>query len=147
MKHDGQFYTIVGHTGSVVARQLQQGNKIRIGVNGRAPPADYRIKEHEKCGHRFTDRTRHVLFFTSLRFCFRNLKESQSEVKSEGDTPLLPLSFEEAMARDTSAVIFPTPKKLDVKIVSSAVLLSIQLMSMYSLVRFFCNRNAKSQSR
>lgn len=48
MKHDGQFYTIDGHTGSVVARQLQQGNKIRIGVNGRAPPTDYRVKEHEE---------------------------------------------------------------------------------------------------
>ena len=35
MKHEGQFYTIDGHTGSVVARQLQHGNKIQIGVNGR----------------------------------------------------------------------------------------------------------------
>ena len=73
MKHDGQFYTIDGHTGSVVARQLQQGNKIRIGVNGRAPPADYRIKEHEKCGHRFSERTRHVLLY-KFKIWFQELE-------------------------------------------------------------------------
>ena len=43
---------------------------------------------------------------------------AESETNTEQpEIPLLPLSFEEAMARDTSAVIIPTPKKPEVQIV------------------------------
>ena len=45
MKPEGDVYSIDGTTGSQVARKLQKGDKIRVGINGNVHSHTVKIKQ------------------------------------------------------------------------------------------------------
>lgn len=49
LRDDEEYYNIEGRVGSRVAQQLQKGDKIRVGINGRIQSDDLRVKRQDFC--------------------------------------------------------------------------------------------------
>lgn len=92
LRDDEEYYNIEGKVGSRVAQQLQKGDKIRVGINGRIQSEDLKVKRQESC-------------------LSRQSTEFEKADKENMEKTVIPLCWEDELT--TSKVISPREQKDD----------------------------------
>ncbi|XP_060075906.1 uncharacterized protein LOC132555578 [Ylistrum balloti] len=92
LRDDEEYYNIEGKVGSRVAQQLQKGDKIRVGINGRIQSDDLKVKRQDSC-------------------LSRQSSEFEKADKENMEKTVIPLCWDDELT--TSKVISPREQKDD----------------------------------
>ncbi|XP_052777110.1 uncharacterized protein LOC128214591 isoform X2 [Mya arenaria] len=87
---EGEYYNVEGTVGSRIAQQLQQGDRIRIGINGDVQTHDLKVKKW----------FREDSFVRS-----RDVEDKGKENMASSDNQIIPLSWDDQVSADNTKVI------------------------------------------